>query len=96
MILSGVMDSSVHAPTFLLSPPLPSPLHSASAINRRGTLKKSIKMTIFPLDENDLPSYKTSLGFFTALGAGTVIWANLIHNLPFYNRTERQIRWNGR
>lgn len=59
-------------------------LSSASPNRKRDFKKKDRKMTIFPLDKDDLPSYRTSLGFFTALGAGTVVWANLIHNLPFY------------
>ena len=44
-------------------------------------------INLFPLDEHDLPSYRTSLGFFTGFGAATVILANLIHNHPFYHRT---------
>lgn len=43
-------------------------------------------VTIFPLDENDMPTYPTTLTMCSALGAGTVIWANLIHKYVFYNR----------
>ena len=43
-------------------------------------------MSLFPLDESDLPRRETMVGVSLAFGACTVALSNLIFNLPFYHR----------
>jgi hypothetical protein len=41
-------------------------------------------MSLFPLDETDLPERPTMVTVSSFVGGGTVVLANLIHNLNFY------------
>lgn len=41
-------------------------------------------MSLFPVDEKDMPKRDTMVVVSSCLGGGTVVLANLIHNLVFY------------